>query len=85
MIVEKLRDVRQRIEIFHHLLANIRALYFHGHGSAVSQPRQMYLSQRSRRHWCGFEVDKCLRYSDAKFRGDNLLDLAETEWLDFVL
>src|SRR5437868_5362306 len=85
VVVDKFCDVRQGIEIFHHLLANVRALYFHGHGSTVTQPCQMYLSQRSRRHRYGFEVRKRLRYPDAEFRCDNLLDLAEAERLDFVL
>ena len=85
MVIEKLCDLTQSIEIFHHLFANVRALHFHRYRPAIAQMSKMYLPERSRRNRLRFEIRKCFRYSDSELRGHDLLDLSETKRFDLIL
>ena len=85
VVIEELRDLIERIEVFDHRLANSRTLHFHGDLPAIAQDAPMHLAERGRRHRRDVEIGKRFRHTNAELGRDDLLDFVERERLDFVL
>ena len=85
VVIEELRDLIERIEIFEHRVANPGPLHLHRHLPAVAQTRFMHLPKGGGGHRRDIEIRERFRHSDAELGGDDLLDLVERERLDLVL
>jgi hypothetical protein len=83
--VEELGDVGEHVEVFRHLLADVRALHLDDDGAAVPHPRAVHLPERGGGDGPGLELGERLRDADAQLGRDDLLDLGEGERLDLVL
>ena len=85
VVIEEIGDVLERLEIFHHPLADLRTLDFHRDRAAVAQRGAMHLAQRRRGHRLVFEILKGFRKADAELFADDFFDFGEAERLDLIL
>src|SRR5947209_11095883 len=85
MVIEKLRDLIQRVEIVEHRVADTGALHFYRDLATVAQTSLVDLSEGCRGHGRYVEIRKSFRHSDAELGTDDFFNLVERERLDLVL